>query len=157
MKTDKDEFIASLAEDVDRLVNCADSKLSNRFPLITPVVNSLIPQPSQAQTQTDKVVLAEIPINSTTLHNIALGKCCTIGQAGEVFAVRFLLQNSFKSRYSNFVINNFMMQVIAVGKSSAMRKEDIAVQTKVVKVAPPAKPPAEKLDKYEKVEEVEMI
>ena len=55
--------------------------------------------PHQENTSTD-VVVAEIPLSGTQLHHIATGKCCTMGYPGELFAVRFLLKNSFKSRKS---------------------------------------------------------
>jgi len=41
------------------------------------------------------------------------------------------LKNSFKVNSSNFVINNFVMQIVALGKDNVMHKEDIAVKTKV--------------------------
>jgi len=77
----------------------------------------------------DYPVLAEIPITSTELHYIANGnlKMLCDGAIG----VRFLLKDSFKARNSSFVINRMMMQVVAVGKNNAMRKQDIAVKTKV--------------------------
>lgn len=85
-------------------------------------------QPSRKRSD---VVIAEIPVSNTQLHKIATGECCSLGKEGELFSIRFLLKNSFKARNSNFVVNSFIMQIVAVGKDNAMRKEDIAVKTKI--------------------------
>jgi len=77
------------------------------------------------------VVVSEIPISNTQLHHIATGKICQIGQPEEPFAVRFLLKSSFKSSSSNYVVNNYIMQIIAVGKNNVMRKQDMDLLTKV--------------------------
>ena len=98
----------------------------------------------------DYPVLAEIPIRSTDLHKIATGECCTMSKPGETLAIRFLLKSSFKAKNSNFVISNLVMQVVAVGKENAMRKEDIAVKTMVRTVTKEklvkAKPSKEKIE-----------
>lgn len=78
---------------------------------------------------TDLPVLAEIEITGTQLHKIAGGECMTLSEGA--LGVRFLLHNSFKSKYSNYVVNQFKMQVVALGKENVMKKEDIAVKTKV--------------------------
>ncbi len=79
----------------------------------------------------DYPVLAEIPINNTQLHRIATGKPCVIAQPGETLAIRFLLKSSFKSRASNYVVNNFIAQVVAVGKDNPMRREEMGVKTQI--------------------------
>ena len=90
--------------------------------------NSLIPS------SINYPVLAEININNITLLKIANGQLLTIGMPGEVLAVRFLLKHSMKSPKTNFVINNYVMQIIAVGKNNTMRVEQIANQVKIQKV-----------------------
>ena len=77
----------------------------------------------------DLPVLAEIPLTSTELHHIANGKlkCLYDGALG----VRFLLKHSFKLKNSNYVVNNLVMQIVAKGKDNVMKREDIAVKTKV--------------------------
>lgn len=82
----------------------------------------------------DVPVLAEIPISSTNLHQIANGRLCTVGYEGQSLAVRFLLKNSFKVKASNHVVNQLVMQVVAVGLNNVMRKEEIATQVKVKQV-----------------------
>ena len=81
----------------------------------------------------NQVVLAEIPVSSTQLHKIANGSCCTLHDTSSQYSLRFLLKSSFKSRKSNFVINNFVMQVIVRQNKKYMTKEDIATKVKVVK------------------------
>lgn len=76
-------------------------------------------------------VVAEIPVSNVKLHKIATGDCCTLAHPGEPFAIRFLLKNSFKASKSNFVVNNFLIQVVAVGKDNTMKEEQIATRTKV--------------------------
>ena len=80
----------------------------------------------------DYPVLAEINIRSTELHKIANGDCCTLSDGA--LGIRFLLKNSFKVRQSNFVVNEFVMQIVALGKDNVMHKESIAVKTKVQQV-----------------------
>ena len=77
----------------------------------------------------DLPVLAEIGISGTKLHKIATGECCTF--ADGPLGIRFLLKNSFKSRNSSYVVNNFIVQIVAIGKDNTMTKEEIAVKTKV--------------------------
>jgi len=81
------------------------------------------------QNSQDLPVLAEIPLTSTELHHIANGKlkCLYDGALG----VRFLLKHSFKLKNSNYVVNNLVMQIVAKGKDNVMKREDIAVKTKV--------------------------
>lgn len=80
----------------------------------------------------NEVIIAEIPVNKIELLNIAnANKCSTLSKPGEIFGVRFLLKNSFKAKNSNFVVNNFVMQVVALGKDNVMKKEDIAMKTKI--------------------------
>jgi len=74
-------------------------------------------------------VLAEVNITGTQLHKIAGGECVTLSDG--ILGIRFLLKSSFKSNYNNYVVNNFKLQVVALGKDNAMQKEDIAVKTKV--------------------------
>lgn len=93
------------------------------------------------------LVLAELPISGTKLHQIATGKALTITANGELFAVRFLLKDSFKSPKSNYVINNFVMQILPVGKNNAMQPTEMAIKTKVKTVI------KEKLVKEKKVVE----
>lgn len=108
------------------------------------------------QAPSGDIVLAEIPVSNVQLHKIGVGECCTLAQPGEVLGVRFLLKSSFKARQSNFVVNNFVMQIVATGKQNAMRKEDIAVLTKVkvekAKVPEKKKVQEKKLDEYKKEE-----
>ena len=80
----------------------------------------------------DYPVLAEIGVTGTELHKIAGGECVTLSDGA--LGVRFLLQRSFKSKYSNFVVNHFKIQVVALGKGNVMHKEDIAVKTRVKSV-----------------------
>ena len=81
--------------------------------------------------QSSGAVLAEFDTTSTELHKIANGDCCTLfdGQ----FGLRFLLKDSFKSPRSSFVINKYKIQFIINNKPNFMRKEEIAVKTKVIK------------------------
>jgi hypothetical protein len=79
----------------------------------------------------DAIVVTEIPVSNTQLHNIATGKLCTLSSRGECFGVRFLLKNSFKSKQSNYVVRNMVMQIVALGKDNVMRKEDIATDIKI--------------------------
>lgn len=81
--------------------------------------------------QASEVVMAEFVTTSTELHNIANGQCCTLNS--DMFSIRFLLKDSFKSSRSNFVINKYVIQVLAHSKSDFLRKENIATKTKVVK------------------------
>ena len=80
-------------------------------------------------TNSDYPVLAEVDISGTQLHKIATGECCMLTDGS--LGIRFLLKNSFKSKYRNYVVNNFAMQIVAIGKNNAMSREDIAVKTKV--------------------------
>jgi len=79
----------------------------------------------------DGVVMVEFDISSTELHNIANGNCCSINDGQ--FGLRFLLSSSFKSPRSSFVINKFKVQLVVNNKSNFLRKENIAVKTKVIK------------------------
>ncbi len=79
------------------------------------------------------VVLAEFKVTSTELHNLANGKCCKFNDQDSPFSIQFLLKNSFKSQKSNFIINNYVMQIIASEKKVYMVKEEIAVQTRLEK------------------------
>jgi hypothetical protein len=109
-----------------------DFDTENVIPSITPFGGDegLHCSPSSLPFSSD-VVIAEIPVDNTTLHKIATGQCRSIGCKGEMFAVRFLLKDSFKARQSNYVVNRFVMQILAVGKGNAFKVEDIAVKTKV--------------------------
>lgn len=80
-----------------------------------------------------EVVLAEFELTSTELHKIGNGTCCVFNSDLNPFSIRFLLKSSFKSPKSNFVINKYALQVVITQKQKFMRKEDIAVRTKVVK------------------------
>jgi len=81
----------------------------------------------------NSTILAEFPITSTEMHKIANGDCCVINAEQSAFSIRFLLKNSFKSPRSNFVINKYVIQILVSEKQKFMRKEEIAVRTKVVK------------------------
>ena len=80
-----------------------------------------------------EVVLAEYPVTSTELHKIANGDCCTINDPSCPFSLRFMLKKSFKSSCSDFVINNYVIQIVASETKKFLRKEEIATKTKVVK------------------------
>lgn len=80
---------------------------------------------------TTSSVVAEIPITKIHLLKIANGTPMVFTQKGEVFGVRFVLKNSFKSKKSNFVINNFVMQIFATGKESFSSVRNIPVLTKI--------------------------
>ena len=80
----------------------------------------------------DYPVLAEMSIRSTELHKIANGDCCTLSDGA--LGIRFLLKESFKVRNSNFVVNTFAIQIVALGKKNVMHKENIAVKTKIKQV-----------------------
>ena len=124
-------------------------------------VTSLLDDNTQDQNKDTAVVVSEIPITNTTLHQIASGKCQIVGQPGEAFAVRFMLKGSFKSSRSKYVVNNMIMQIVAVGKRNVMRKENMAVLTKVETVQPKLVPKKDKVkvkaDEYVKEEGVEEI
>ena len=77
------------------------------------------------------IVVAEIPVTNFELHNIATGKLCQLGFRGETFAVRFLTKSSQKVKNSNRVLRQMVIQVVAVGKQNAMRKEHIATDIKI--------------------------
>jgi hypothetical protein len=79
-----------------------------------------------------EVILEEINMSSTELHNIALGQPCDIN--GERFTLRFLLCYSFKTKNNNYVINNFKVQIVAKEKGDYYRKELMATKVKVEKV-----------------------
>jgi len=91
--------------------------------------------PVQVKQESNNIpVLAEIPITGGQLHAIASGKCMTVSQNGETMGIRFLLKNSFKLQKNNFVVNNFVMQIVALGKNNTMKREHIATQVKLQKV-----------------------
>lgn len=89
------------------------------------------------QTETEEakptIVIAEFELSSTDLHNIANGKCMILNDKDTSFKVQFLLKDSFKSGKSNFVINKFAVQIVVSEKRPFMKKEEIAVKTKVEK------------------------
>jgi hypothetical protein len=127
-----------LNKSVDKNKSCHSGFDHASFPdddILSPLQNSC----------SDKsVIVAEIPVSNTQLHHIATGKLCTLSSRGECFGVRFLLKSSFKSRQSNYVVRNMVMQIVALGKDNVMRKEDIAtdvriqtVKSKVVKKEEP--------------------
>ena len=101
-------------------------KQNKSTPIVKPVVN-------------DVPVLAEILISGGQLHGIATGKCMTVSSPGETMGIRFLLKNNFKAGKSNFIVKQFVMQVVALGKGNTMTKEDIATNVKMVKVEPKRK------------------
>lgn len=90
-----------------------------------------------------EVVIAEFPVTSTELHKIANGDCCQFNSRESLFSIRFLLKDSHKSYKSNFVINNYVIQIIASNKDHYLKKEEIAVKTKVVKTETKRQPQTE--------------
>jgi len=113
------DFLSQLKQGLGKGNRGDSSEYCEDSPLIT----------SSSSRSQDYPVLAEINIRSTELHKIAQGECKTLADGS--LGVRFLLKNSFKVNSSNFVINNFAMQIVALGKDNVMHKEDIAVKTKV--------------------------
>ena len=80
----------------------------------------------------DYTVMAEYPLSAGQLHKIAETHGKTLYRSGESFAVRFLLKSSFKTK-SKYVVNNFIMQIIAVGKDGTFTPEEISGKIKVQK------------------------
>jgi len=113
------DFLSQLKQGLDD-GNCDDSSED---------VRDLPPHAHSSSHSQDYPVLAEIKIRSTELHKIAQGECKTL--ADGALGIRFLLKKSFKVNNSRFVVNNFVMQIIALGKDNVMHKEDIAVKTRV--------------------------
>lgn len=95
---------------------------------------------------TPEVVLAEYPVTSTELHKIANGDCCIFNNDTNPFSIRFLLQSSFKSPKSDFVINKYVMQIMVTQKQKFMRKEEIATRTRVVKTKRAEKVKVERIE-----------
>ena len=123
--TDDDELNMTLARELKNTSN-GDTGVSN-FTSFPPT------------TITSNIVLAELNIIGVQLHQVANGKPVIISKKGELLAVRFLLKSSFKSPKSNYVIKNFALQVLAVGKEGTLKPEKMGVLTKVQKVASKAK------------------
>ena len=48
-----------------------------------------------------------------------------------MFGVRFILKNSFKANGSNFVVSNFVMQIVTGGIENPVKPKEVAVITKV--------------------------
>jgi hypothetical protein len=114
------------------LYNGVDSKISCQSGLKhTSFPDDDIFSSQQNHCMDHAVIIAEIPVSNTQLHHIATGKLCTLSQKGELFGVRFLLKGSFKSKQSNYVVRNMVMQIVALGKDNVLRKEDIATDIKI--------------------------
>jgi hypothetical protein len=79
----------------------------------------------------ESIIVSEIPITSGQLHSIAAGNYMIVGEKGEPFAIRFLLKSAHKLHNRNYVVKNIIMQIVAVGKDNAMRKEHIATDIKL--------------------------
>lgn len=84
-----------------------------------------------AEINKQEVILDEIEITSTELHNIANGQCCDLN--GDKFSIRYLLKDSFKSPKSNFIINKYAIQIVAKQSREYFKKELIATKTKIEK------------------------
>lgn len=81
----------------------------------------------------NEVVMAEFKLTGGELHKIATGNCMQLNDNDSPFSIRFLLKSSYKVGTGSYVMNHFVLQVVATEKKSFMKKEDIGTRVKVVK------------------------
>ena len=83
--------------------------------------------------QKDFIVVEEYDIRNFDLFSIANSSGKMLYKDGKRYALRFLLKNSFKAKGSNRVVNNFVLQIIEVGKDSVFQPDMIVDRVKVQK------------------------
>jgi len=130
----------NLKQEVDKVYNKKSSENSTHLASLN---YNVVPQCIPVQDSDNTIIVSEIPITSGQLHSIASGNYCMLGQSGEPFAVRFMLKNAFKLKNKNFIVRNIIMQIVAVGKNNAMRRQDIATDVKLQKAETKPKPEKE--------------
>lgn len=84
-------------------------------------------------TEKNYTVVEEYSLTNFNLFQIAQSNDKMIYKDGARFAIRFLLKSSFKAKNSNHVVNNYAMQIIAIGKDKPFTPDMVQDRVKIQK------------------------